>query len=1471
MVVGNRPSPRDTARLPGTEAPAATQGMEQSPSLQGPRGSGGKPANALSERFQRLLEDFFERVGALCARHAYASFLASLAVCFACAMGASKATMDGNPYSMFTVYRGQWELGNAYTLAHQGGEEGVQPTFEYIMLEPHLHTHTPHQHRTGDVLTRGVLDDQLRLLQAVDNLTVAGPAGRTYRLADVCQSVDIAGAVPDVEPALFANLTGPGGLLEQALAPGAEGSTLQDQLKALAEDGTLERVADVGLAASPLNVSSVRELHDAVQEANLTALGQPNMTQAQAQELNQRLVALMRRLGITPEPPKRRGSRRPMAGWDPETGGYVVRVRDEDMKEAIGVNGSELNQLLLQIKGPPTEASGGAPTVQMPRVTAEEARAMRESTVGAALAGDPYATAATVHALAALYDLADRSAAQQARRAGVAPPEPNARPEGLPARFDPEIAERFVFRNGSMNPAFVRHVMQRLRLEAPPGDLGFEPVARQSAWRDTHTPAWHLRRPDGSPWLPSGTNASNETLRTYEQARLEFERTRGAAIDPSLDGANATAPGRWWASEARTRHRGLDDWLDAMAHALHAPFAARENGATGAGAWAPDNELGAPADAAMNATNPLVPSAGGGGRADDAAAPSAGADDAAAPSAGADDAAAPSAGADDAAAPSAGADDAAAPSAGADDARPVAGSGGPRGGNAPGFADSGLGRFIGDVVARPAVDPSDIVTAAAWEAWLSVLDRYNLTSPQARAEHEATVAHHRARFGFKDAEPWPGGGRPSESNVDHATAVAVAGVGTPPSEFATLFDLLVADSLMEINRTRAALGLQLPLLSDTLRRTPMPSGGGDGSFGREDAPARPLSDAERFERLGGLSQLLGALFLAQEAEALGIGDTDIVQELAPPAVRHALRQPNVTVADAMAANGTSRGDAPASGVPLTPARVLHAYLKARRRYESEEATSESESPLVSASERDEMNAEVDRVADVVREQLHHALRAPCIRTTVLDCFTEGGYDFGVSPDEWRMLRLLPAARKALDDVGIDAYTQRPSFRDPVLDLKEQVTGGCPGFAAGVPALWWHEEAILGGLTHDPISGKITGASALRATVLLAGDRTIARRLGMDEKEAHELATNFRIKLEELVPSVPLHASSASVFVSDAFLRVVDEHMGSASQAVGAGYLLMVLYVLAVLRTPKLALSAIALLICDLAGGFGLACVAGVPSSILTLTVLPFVALGIAVDGLFLILRTFQHEASVVNDGDVVDARVLVPRVTRAVGPSILFTGCTNGAAYAAASTIPLHAIMNFSRQCGILLFFNAVVTLVGVPALIAIIFRKASPNGSNSAANDPASVRNGSTGDHGKPDAEHDAASNGHHEQSAPNSPGHASRAHAFHSQWDAGVAATDGDSKDEHGDREHPAPSLISRMKAFCAQQASTHESGCMVWTSHRLARGVSHPWGHWGLICAFGVFTAVALVGVLNMEAGLILSVSERAPFQESGGVSE
>ncbi len=83
---------------------------------------------------------------------------------------------------------------------------------------------------------------------------------------------------------------------------------------------------------------------------------------------------------------------------------------------------------------------------------------------------------------------------------------------------------------------------------------------------------------------------------------------------------------------------------------------------------------------------------------------------------------------------------------------------------------------------------------------------------------------------------------------------------------------------------------------------------------------------------------------------------------------------------------------------------------------------------------------------------------PCTRITVLDCFKEGGYDFGkIAP----MLPLLHEMNSEIrDDYGVVGYGNLPSLKDKNTDLHQVITNGCRGFARKVDAMKWEETMIL---------------------------------------------------------------------------------------------------------------------------------------------------------------------------------------------------------------------------------------------------------------------------------------------------------------------------------------------------------------------------------------------------------------------------
>lgn len=81
-------------------------------------------------------------------------------------------------------------------------------------------------------------------------------------------------------------------------------------------------------------------------------------------------------------------------------------------------------------------------------------------------------------------------------------------------------------------------------------------------------------------------------------------------------------------------------------------------------------------------------------------------------------------------------------------------------------------------------------------------------------------------------------------------------------------------------------------------------------------------------------------------------------------------------------------------------------------------------------------------------------------------------------------------------------------------------------------------------------------------------------------------------------------------------------------------------------------------------------------SVFVSQVLPFLALGLGVDDMFLVARTYVT----VCESKQFDEHEIVGETLRNCGLSVTLTSFTNACAFAMASLIPVPALQTFSRQ-----------------------------------------------------------------------------------------------------------------------------------------------------------------------------------------------
>uniref|UniRef100_A0A8C3QTK0 Patched 2 n=1 Tax=Cyanoderma ruficeps TaxID=181631 RepID=A0A8C3QTK0_9PASS len=319
---------------------------------------------------------------------------------------------------------------------------------------------------------------------------------------------------------------------------------------------------------------------------------------------------------------------------------------------------------------------------------------------------------------------------------------------------------------------------------------------------------------------------------------------------------------------------------------------------------------------------------------------------------------------------------------------------------------------------------------------------------------------------------------------------------------------------------------------------------------------------------------------------------------------------------------------------------------------------------------------------------------PCVILTPLDCFWEGSKLQGGSaylpgrPDiQWSNLdplqlmeelgqfTSLEGFKELLDKAEVgQAYMERPCLdpRDPQCppsapnkqsqqspDIPAELSGGCHGFSRKF--MRWQQELILGGTTKDS-QGKLLRAEALQTMFLLMSPRQLYEHF-KDDYEIHDISWSeakagaileaWQRKFVELAQdSIPPNATQSVHAFSTTTLNDIMKSFSDVSVIrVAGGYLLMVL---------------------------------------------PFLALGIGVDDMFLLAHAFtetsQHIPFKERTGECL----------KRTGTSVALTSVSNMIAFFMAALVPIPALRAFSLQAAVVVVFNFAMVLFVFPAILSL-------------------------------------------------------------------------------------------------------------------------------------------------------------------------
>ncbi|CAL1579702.1 unnamed protein product [Knipowitschia caucasica] len=371
---------------------------------------------------------------------------------------------------------------------------------------------------------------------------------------------------------------------------------------------------------------------------------------------------------------------------------------------------------------------------------------------------------------------------------------------------------------------------------------------------------------------------------------------------------------------------------------------------------------------------------------------------------------------------------------------------------------------------------------------------------------------------------------------------------------------------------------------------------------------------------------------------------------------------------------------------------------------------------------------------------------PCMIITPLDCFWEGAklqggsaYLPGMPDIQWMNLdpvklmeelsqfTPLEGFKEMLDKAQVGhAYMNRPCLdpSDPDcplsapnkeqgegLDIAGRLQGGCHGFSRKF--MHWQEELILGGRVKNS-QDALLSAEALQTMFLLMSPKQLYEHF-KDDYEIHDINWNedkatailesWQRKFVEVVhESVPSNSSQSLHAFSTTTLNDIMKSFSDVSVIrVAGGYLLMLAYAcVTMLRWDcaksqgAVGLAGVLLVALSVAAGLGLCSLLGLSFNAATTQVLPFLALGIGVDDMFLLAHSFTETGSNIpfkeKTGDCL----------RRTGTSVALTSINNMIAFFMAALVPIPALRAFSLQAAVVVVFNFAMVLLIFPAILSL-------------------------------------------------------------------------------------------------------------------------------------------------------------------------
>ncbi|UYV80467.1 PTCH1 [Cordylochernes scorpioides] len=282
------------------------------------------------------------------------------------------------------------------------------------------------------------------------------------------------------------------------------------------------------------------------------------------------------------------------------------------------------------------------------------------------------------------------------------------------------------------------------------------------------------------------------------------------------------------------------------------------------------------------------------------------------------------------------------------------------------------------------------------------------------------------------------------------------------------------------------------------------------------------------------------------------------------------------------------------------------------------------------------------------------------------------------------------------------------------DIGAELTGGCFGFATTY--MHWPESLLVGGVTRNR-SGHIVRAEALQSVVQLLAEKQLyevwkdsykVHNQDWSVERARMVLEAWQRKFTQVLGN--LHANLTRHhefhgFSTTSLFDILKDFSEINPIQIGIGYLIMLVYAgvsLMKLSDPVksqsgIGIAGVILVAFSVASGLGFCAILGLAFNAATTQIVPFLALGLGVDDMFIISQTYQQVAA-----SLVPAEEQTGECLKRSGTTVLLTTVSNVLAFFTAALIPIPALRSFAIQAAILMVFNAASMILVFPAIASL-------------------------------------------------------------------------------------------------------------------------------------------------------------------------